>query len=219
MRAPATDQLAAHACLVTKWYLAHVRSDLALPFLVCEAVRLYLKCLCCLPHSRQGKSLSSSSQLWWASAEAEREEAARQQHHSTHRVSALLFTFCTPNTFITPHTRLDLRTCEMYAERLTRVVMRDEGARVPPQYWFEVVEQIACRCQHPLLGREVCGALLARLMSRYPWRTLWHVVSLGNTVVRDRSRREALTRTLETIVAQVRLFPAEDASLRNRQPE
>ncbi|PHJ21036.1 fatc domain-containing protein [Cystoisospora suis] len=135
-------------------------------------------------------------------AEAEREEAARQQHHSTHRVSALLFTFCTPNTFITPHTRLDLRTCEMYAERLTRVVMREEGARVPPQYWFEVVEQIACRCQHPLLGREVCGALLARLMSRYPWRTLWHVVSLGNTVVRDRSRREALTRTLETIVAQ-----------------
>ncbi|EPT30946.1 FATC domain-containing protein [Toxoplasma gondii ME49] len=177
------------------------KNSLTLPFLVCEAVRLYLRALACLSVSR-GPSRScppSSSSL---PAEVRNDHASLYHHHSIHRICALVFTFSTPSTFISPHTRLDRKTCETYAAHLSRLLTAEEleGSRVSLSLWFLALPQVACRCQHPLLGRDVCENLLAKLMAAFPWRTMWLLVNLSNSVAREKERRESMLRTLETIV-------------------
>nr|CEL65695.1 TPA: phosphatidylinositol 3-and 4-kinase domain-containing protein, putative [Neospora caninum Liverpool] len=181
------------------------RSSLTLPFLVCEAVRLYLKSLAHLSVAASSVSATahpvSSFPLLPETRNDER--ASLYHHYSIHRICALVFTFCTPSTFISPHTRLDQSTCEAYAAHLSRLLTDEdavEGNRISLSLWFLALPQVACRCQHPLLGRDFCEALLAKLLAAFPWRTMWMLASLSNSVAREKERRESLRRTLETIV-------------------
>ncbi|CBZ51739.1 phosphatidylinositol 3-and 4-kinase domain-containing protein [Neospora caninum Liverpool] len=128
------------------------------------------------------------------------ERASLYHHYSIHRICALVFTFCTPSTFISPHTRLDQSTCEAYAAHLSRLLTDEdavEGNRISLSLWFLALPQVACRCQHPLLGRDFCEALLAKLLAAFPWRTMWMLASLSNSVARE---KEAFAHGVLTVV-------------------